>query len=144
MKLLKQHYAPIIDRLTAARLRPTRQRVLLGSLLWKEANACRHVSAEMLHNEAKHAGIQVSLATVYNTLHQFTEAGLLREVSVDGSKSYFDTNLGAHHHYFYEDSGEIEDICGSKINVGEIPVPAYGEIAGVEVIVRVKGARPAM
>src|SRR3974390_2496465 len=81
-------------------LRPTRQRMALGWMLFGKGD--RHVTAEMLHEEAVKAKVPVSLATIYNTLHQFTEVGLLRQVAVDGSKTYFDTNVTEHHHFSIE------------------------------------------
>ena len=90
-----------VDRLTAAGLRPTRQRLGLARLLFEGGN--RHITAEQLHREATDGGVKVSLATVYNTLHQFTNAGLLREIMVDSNRCYFDTNVSEHHHFFYED-----------------------------------------
>ena len=98
MRPLSDHV--MAERLKSAGLRPTRQRVALGVLLFRDGD--RHVTAEMLHDEAVRDQIPVSLATVYNTLHQFTEAGLLREVAIEGSKTYFDTNTSDHHHFYYE------------------------------------------
>jgi Fur family iron response transcriptional regulator len=118
-------------------LRPTRQRVLLGWLLFGKGN--RHVTAEMLYEEATRAPVPVSLATVYNTLHQFTDVGLLRQLAVEGTKSYFDTNPTEHHHFFLEDEGEIVDMPVESVSVGDLPEPPPGmEIAGVEVIVRLR------
>lgn len=93
------------ERLRAAGLRPTRQRVALARLLFEAGD--RHVTAELLHEEAQDRNVPVSLATVYNTLHQFTEAGLLREVAVEGAKTYFDTNTSNHYHFFCEHSGRL-------------------------------------
>ena len=107
-------------------MRPTRQRLALGKLLFDGGD--RHVTAEQLHAEAGGNGIRVSLATVYNTLNQFTAAGLLREVVVAPGKSYFDTNIDDHHHFFYEDDGALQDI------------PADAELARVDVIVRLRRA----
>src|SRR5579871_2144950 len=98
----------VLERLRGAGLRPTRQRLALARLLYDGRD--RHVAAEELHAEALAAKVRVSLATVYNTLHQFTEAGLLREIVVAGGRSYFDTNISEHHHFFFEDSGRLEDI----------------------------------
>src|ERR1700680_4045192 len=95
------------ERLRKAGLRPTRQRLALAQLLFASGN--RHVTAESLHEEAAGAGVPVSLATVYNTMHQFTAAGLLRQVTVDGSRTYFDTNIGEHHHFYCEDDGTLLD-----------------------------------
>lgn len=99
----------------------------------------RHITAEQLHGEATAASIPVSLATVYNVLHQFTDAGLLREVVVEPGRSYFDTNIDDHHHFFCESSGVLQDIAGQDVTVSGIPVPPAGtEISSVEVIVRVR------
>ena len=125
------------DKLRRVGLRPTRQRVSLGWLLFGKGD--RHITAEMLFDEATRARVPVSLATVYNTLHQFTEAGLLRQLAVDGAKAYFDTNPSEHHHFFLEDEGELVDMPASGISVAELPEPPAGmEMAGVEVIVRLR------
>ena len=109
----------------------------LAELLYGRGH--RHISAETLHDEATIVRVPVSLATIYNTLHQFTEAGLLREVAVDGSKTYFDTNLGEHHHFFVEDDNEVIDIPDGAIGVGAMPEPPPGyEISRVDVIVRLR------
>lgn len=126
---------PIVDRLRSAGLRPTRQRVLLAELLFGKGD--RHVSAEMLHGEVIGVGEQVSLATVYNTLHQFTDAGLLRELAIDGSKAFFDTNVSNHNHFFVEDRGELIDIHGENIRVDGLPEPPPGmRISHIDVVVR--------
>jgi Fur family iron response transcriptional regulator len=123
------------DRLASAGLRPTRQRLSLGELLF--AMGDRHVTAEQLHEEAMAGGILVSLATVYNTLHQFTEAGLLRAVAVDGSKTFFDTNTSDHHHFYFEADGSIMDVPDSAMQVVGVPgAPDGFEIARVDVVVR--------
>ena len=93
-------------------LRPTRQRMALGWILFAKGD--RHLTAEMLYEEATKAKVPVSLATVYNTLHQFTDVGLLRQVAVDGSKTYFDTNTTAHHHFFVEGDNALVDIPGRR------------------------------
>jgi len=99
----------------------------------------RHVTAERLHGEALSAGIRVSLATIYNTLHQFTEAGLLREVVVDSQRTYFDTNTSDHHHFFDECSGELTDIAGRNIVLAGLPqAPEGAEVTRVDVVVRVR------
>jgi Fur family transcriptional regulator, iron response regulator len=123
-------------RLRQAGLRPTRQRMSLAELLFGRGN--RHLSAENLHEEAMVHRVPVSLATVYNTLHQFTEAGLLREVAVDGSKTYFDTNTSEHHHFFVEDDDEVIDIPVG-VDVTRLPEPPPGYvISRVDVVVRLK------
>jgi Fur family iron response transcriptional regulator len=125
-------------RLRTAGLRPTRQRLSLVRLLGPEQ---RHVTAEMLRDEAAKAGIEVSLATVYNTLHQFTGAGLLREVVVEAGRSYFDTNTSAHHHFFCEDDGSLIDIPGNAIEVARVPEAPEGfAMDRVDVVVRVRRA----
>jgi Fur family iron response transcriptional regulator len=127
--------AAIAERLRKAGLRPTRQRMALGTLLF--AGGDRHVSAEILHAEAMSAGEQVSLATVYNTLHQFTDVGLLRELAIDGGKAYFDTNTSNHNHFFIEDKGELMDIPGDTIRVDGLPEPPPGmRVSHIDVVVR--------
>ena len=124
-------------RLRHAGLRPTRQRVELAGLLFKDGD--RHVTAESLHDEITTAGVKVSLATVYNTLHQFTEAGLLRQLIVDAARSYFDTNTGEHQHFFLEKEGLLIDIPGETIAVAGVPTPPSGlAVDRVDVVVRVK------
>jgi len=118
-------------------LRPTRQRIALGKLLFADCD--RHVTAECLHQDATRVGASLSLATVYNTLHQFTNAGLLRQVIVDGEKTYFDTNTGDHHHFYFEDRGLLADIPGDDVRIDGLPKPPAGtEIERVEVVVRLK------
>jgi Fur family transcriptional regulator, iron response regulator len=118
-------------------LRPTRQRLALAKLLFGRGH--RHLTAEDLHAEATAAGVRVSLATIYNTLHQFTAAGLLRPVTVEGSRSYFDTNIADHHHFFCEEDGRLVDIEGSAIRIAGLPPPPAGaRVERVEVIVRLK------
>jgi Fur family iron response transcriptional regulator len=125
-----------LELLRAARLRPTRQRLALARLLFERGD--RHVTAEQLHGEALAASVPVSLATIYNTLHQFIEAGLLREVVVSSGRSYFDTNVNDHHHFFYEDSGRLLDIPAERIEVTGLPAPPKGaSIRRVDVIIRV-------
>jgi Fur family iron response transcriptional regulator len=105
-------------------LRPTRTRVALSALLFAKGD--RHVSAEMLFEEANQAKVSVSLATIYNTLHQFTEVGLLRQVAIDASRSYFDTNNTEHNHFYIEDRHELMDISPTDMIVGEAPMPPDG------------------
>ena len=129
-----------LARLRAAGLRPTRQRIALARLLL--ANGDRHFTAEQLHTEALAAAVRVSLATVYNTLHQFIAAGLLREVVVDPGRSYFDTNVSDHHHFFHEETGRLQDISGERLGVAELPAPPAGtQIRRVDVIIRLSAER---
>jgi len=127
-----------VTRLRAAGLRPTRQRNELADLLFRDGH--RHLTAETLHADAVSKGIRVSLATVYNTLHQFTNSGLLRQVMVDSTRSYFDTNVTEHQHFYYEEDGMLADIPGSEeIAVGNIPeAPEGTTVARVDVVVRLK------
>ena len=125
----------IAERLRAAGLRPTRQRVALARLLFDGCD--RHVTAEVLHEEAIARKVPVSLATVYNTLHQFTEVGLLREVVVEGAKTYFDTNTSNHYHFFCETSGKLVDIETASIRIEGLPQAPDGmAISRVDVLVR--------
>jgi len=129
-------FTPIVQKLRTAGLRPTRQRMSLAKLLFEQGD--RHVTAEQLHQEAAAGRVRVSLATVYNTLHQFTAAGLLREVVVQPGRSYFDTNTSDHHHFFIEANGHLQDIPGDSVALAKLPEPPAGtRIARVEVIVRV-------
>ena len=124
-------------KLRRSGLRPTRQRVALGWLLFAKGD--RHITAESLYDEATGKRVPISLATVYNTLHQFTQAGLLREIAVDGSKTYFDTNIADHHHFLVEDTNALLDIPGAMIEVIGLPLPPGGmEISRVDVVVRLK------
>jgi Fur family transcriptional regulator, iron response regulator len=128
--------------LRQVKLRPTRQRMALGWLLF--AKGGRHLTAEMLYEEAGQAKIAVSLATIYNTLHQFTNAGLLREVTVNGSKTYFDTNVSDHHHFFVESEHNLIDIPADPDIIGKLPdVPEGYEISRVDVVVRLRRKRKA-
>lgn len=125
----------IAKLLRGAGLRPTRQRVALASLLF--AGCDRHVTAETLHEEAIGRKVPVSLATVYNTLHQFTEVGLLREVAVEGARTYFDTNTSNHYHFFCEHSGQLMDIETGSIRIEGLPEAPDGmTISRVDVLVR--------
>jgi Fur family iron response transcriptional regulator len=125
------------SKLRRVGLRPTRQRISLGWLLFSKGD--RHITAEMLFDEASRSRVPVSLATVYNTLHQFTEVGLLRQLAVDGSKTYFDTNPTEHHHFFLEEQGELIDMPFVGASVTDMPTPPQGmEVTSVEVIVRLR------
>tara|TARA_B100000683_G_scaffold14135_1_gene14408 strand:+ start:94 stop:519 length:426 start_codon:yes stop_codon:yes gene_type:complete len=127
----------LTTRLRHVGLRPTRQRVALARLLLQQGP--RHVTAEALHAEADAIGIPVSLATVYNTLHQFTEAGLLRQVVVAQGRSYFDTNTADHHHFYFEDSGRLQDIDAGHVAFDRLPqTPDGTELHRIDVIIRVR------
>lgn len=127
-------------RVRSAGLRPTRQRIALADLLFAKGD--RHLSAEELHEEAVIAGVAVSLATVYNTLHQFTEAGLLRILAVEGARTYFDTNTSDHHHFYIEGENRVMDIEHGPVGVTNLPEPPEGmEIANVDIVIRLRPKR---
>ena len=125
----------IHEKLRLAGLRPTRQRLALAGLLFGSGD--RHVSAESLHAEALKARAGVSLATVYNTLNQCTQAGLLREVASEGARSYFDTNVSNHIHFFLEDEERLVDIPVADLDIKGLPqAPSGREISRIDVIIR--------
>lgn len=132
--------AGIDQRVRDAGLRPTRQRVALADLLFAKGD--RHLSAEELHEEALSAGVPVSLATVYNALHQFTDAGLLRILAIEGAKTYFDTNTSDHHHFFVEGENKVFDIVSGPVKITDLPEPPAGmEIVNVDIVVRLRPKR---
>jgi Fur family iron response transcriptional regulator len=136
----KKDSVAVDKRVREAGLRPTRQRIALADLLFAKGD--RHLSAEELHEEAIAAGVPVSLATVYNALHQFTQAGLLRILAVEGSKTYFDTNTSDHHHFYIEGENRIFDIASGPVTVSNLPEPPQGmEIANVDIVVRLRPIR---
>ena len=118
-------------------MRPTRQRVALGWLLFAKGD--RHITAEMLFEEATGSRVRISLATVYNTLHQFTEAGLLREIAVEGPKTYFDTKTSDHHHFLVEESNQLFDFPTASLEVVRLPeIPEGMEVVRIDVVVRLR------
>ncbi len=127
----------IPEMLRASGLRPTRQRQWLAEIIFAEGD--RHITAETLHSMALAAGMPVALATVYNTLHQFSQAGLLRAIAADTAQTWFDTNTGDHHHFFVEDTNEVVDMPVDSIEVANLPTPPEGyEISRVDVVVRLR------
>ncbi|MGI9506169.1 MAG: iron response transcriptional regulator IrrA [Geminicoccaceae bacterium] len=126
-----------LDRLQTHGIKPTKQRLALSRLLFEGEH--RHVTADQIFDEAISEGVGISLATVYNTLHQFARAGLLREVAVDLGQSYFDTNISRHHHFFDADNGRLVDIPEDEIGIAKLPIPPDGQqIVSVEVVVRLR------
>lgn len=124
--------------LSGADLRPTRQRIALARLLIGDGHD-RHVTAEGLYDAACRADVSVSLATIYNTLRSFTEAGLLAEITVDGARSYFDTRTDQHAHFYWEDSGALTDAPRDAVAFSAMPeAPENSEISRVDVIIRVR------
>ncbi len=139
MRIMNQirPYRSLIERLRTAGLRPTRQRLALARLLFEQGG--RHVTAEHLHTEALSNNLRVSLATIYNTLHQFTDAGLLRETVVDSGRSYFDTNTTEHHHFFTTETGELIDIPDEQVVISRLPAAPEGKkIERVDLVIRVR------
>ena len=126
--------------LVGAGLRPTRQRLALAELLVGDGRN-RHVTAESLYDSAQHGTATVSLATVYNTLRAFCDAGLMREITVDGTKSYFDTNVSDHPHFFWEDSATLTDAPAEELEIRRLPqLPDGAELASVDVLIRLRRA----
>lgn len=124
--------------LAGAGLRPTRQRLALATLLVGDGND-RHVTAESLFDAASFCGERVSLATVYNTLRAFCDAGLLREITVDGSKSYFDTNMSDHPHFYWEDTATLTDAPAAELEIRRLPqIPDGAEMTSVDVVIRLR------
>jgi Fur family iron response transcriptional regulator len=138
---MERPFATAMRQLKSSGLRPTRQRLALAKLLFESAP--RHVTAEEVFQEARQAGIPVSLATIYNTLHQFTAAGLMTEVVVGTGQSYFDTNPTSHWHFFDRSTGEIVDVPEEAIEFSRLPEPPPGKvIERIDVVVRVRDAGP--
>ncbi len=138
--MLNSESTDVEKRLRNAGLRPTRQRKALADLLFAKGD--RHLTVEELHAEALAADVPVSLATVYNTLHQFTEAGLLRVLAVESSKTYFDTNVSDHHHFYLENENEVLDIPMNNLSIDNVPdIPEGMEIAHVDVVIRLRPKR---
>ncbi len=129
-------YSQVIEQLRSVGLRPTRQRLALAKILFEDAP--RHVTAEVLHAEAQAASVPVSLATVYNTLHQFTEAGLLKEVVIDSQRSHFDTTTTDHGHFYFEETGRLQDIPSDGALLAKMPeLPEGAQVKSIDVVVRV-------
>lgn len=129
----------LVEKLRAVGLRPTLQRIALGELLFSKGD--RHLCAEDLHAEARAALVPVSLATVYNTLNQFKAAGLLREIAIEGDRSYYDTNTSNHYHFFDDEKHQLMDIDLADLRVVGLPEAPKGKVIDrIDVIVRLKDA----
>lgn len=127
--------------MNGAGLRPTRQRVSLAALLVGDGQD-RHVTAETLYEASRGSNEKVSLATVYNTLRAFCAAGLMQEVTVDGTKSYFDTNMSDHPHFYWEDTAELTDAAADELQIVSLPtLPEGAEISKVDVVIRLRRTR---
>lgn len=134
----REHADRAMRWLTAVGLRPTRQRLVLAGLLVGDG-LNRHVTADSLHDAATSTDEPVSLATVYNTLRAFCDAGLMREITVDGSKSYFDTNMTDHPHFYWEDTATLTDAPAAELEISRLPVvPAGAELVSVDVVIRLR------
>lgn len=132
--------AELMARLHAAGLRATRQRVELARLLFADGD--RHVTAEILHAEALQAGISVSLATIYNTLNQFAESGLLRAIAIDGARTYLDTNTSNHQHFYFESDGRLVDVDpDQRVQVSEARPPEGMRVTRIDVLIRLADCR---
>lgn len=133
----KPYFSKLRSMLREAGLRPTRQRVALAALIFDQGD--RHLTAEMLFSQASLADFRLSLATVYNTLHQFSRAGLLREIALFGSTIWYDTNTGPHFHFYVEQTGELIDIPdGFSSNLPPLSIPEGFDLAGVDMIARLR------
>ena len=126
-------------RLRDAGLRPTRQRIALAELLFHAGD--RHLTAETLYDEARATRYPPSLATIYNTLNQFAEHGLVREIAVYGSKVWYDTKTGPHYHFYLEDEDKLFDIPDELVPVLNIPAPEGMEVCAIDVVVRLKSSK---
>jgi Fur family iron response transcriptional regulator len=143
---MENDFSPMSDQarrrgtewLARAGLRPTRQRLALAALMVGDG-ANRHVTAEGLYGATMDSGDRVSLATVYNTLRAFCEAGLMQEITVDGARSYFDTRMDDHPHFFWEDTAELTDAPKDQLDIIRLPdAPEGAEVARVDVVIRLR------
>ena len=131
-------FSCVATKLKNAGLRPTKQRLSLAKILFEKKEGC-HITAEGLHKEALRQGFSVSLATVYNTLKQFTESNLLREIIVSAGQSYFDSNISEHHHFYYEKSKKLKDIPNNFLSINNVPnAPKNTKISRIDIIVRLE------
>ena len=131
-----------IELLKKASLRPTKQRIALTKILFH--NKHLHVSAEQLHSEAIQKGYKISLATVYNALNRFKEAGIVRQVLAEPGKIYFDTNTEPHHHFYIEETGELLDVSDDECKIASLPlIPAEYTVNQVEITIRLEKSNDA-
>ena len=138
IEISSDSYAMASQWLARGSLRPTRQRVILAQRLIGDGQN-RHVTAESLFSVSNEKEVKVSLATVYNTLRAFCDAGLMREITVDGAKSYFDTNITDHAHFYWEDTFELVDAPAEQLKISVLPdIPSGAEIAKVDVVIRLR------
>ena len=132
-------YSMALKKIEESGIRPTKQRRVLAKLLFQKGD--RHISAENLFDEVKKEDRKISMATIYNTLKQFTNLGLIREIVVDKNKSLYDTNNKPHYHLYIEDEGKIHDIPTNNINLDLPSVPACLTLHNIDIIVRVRSLK---
>ena len=130
------NYNKAITKLSANGIRPTKQRMILAKLLFEKGK--RHISAEDLFDEVRNEDRKISLATIYNTLKQFTSLGLIREIVVDQNKSLYCTNKENHYHLYIEDENKVIDIPTKNIDLNIPSIPACLKLHDVDVIVRIR------
>lgn len=129
-------YHQAMKKIESSGIRPTKQRRVLAKILFENGN--RHVSADELFHDVKKEDRKISMATVYNTLKQFTSLGLVREVVVDQNKSLYCTNHKSHYHLYIEDEGKIVDIPTKNIDLNIPSIPACLQLHNIDVIVRIR------
>ena len=132
-------YSIALKKIEESGIVPTKQRRILAKIMFQKGN--RHISAENLFDEVKKQDRKISMATIYNTLKQFTNLGLIREIVVDKNKSLYDTNNRPHYHLYIEDEGKIHDIPTDNINIDLPSVPACLTIHNIDIIVRVRSLK---
>ena len=136
-QVMTRPFSKALRCLQGVSLRPTRQRLVLAKLLFDDVD--RHITAESLHHDANQTGAKVSLATIYNTLHQFVDAGLLKEVIVNSNRTYFDTNVSDHHHIYLNEEDTLQDIPTNDLIISSLPgAPEGKKISGVSVVVHME------
>ena len=134
-----ENFKEYIEKLRLSGLRPTRQRIMISKLLFGKSKETLHFTIEDLRKMVeKNLNHTISLATLYNTIHAFKKKGYVKEIALEGNKTYYDTNTSMHHHFYDEDTEELIDIRDSQISIHNIPdIPSGKSIKGVEVMVRV-------
>ena len=128
-----------VKKLRSSKLRPTKQRLKICQFLFDRKKTF-HFTVEILNKKINKSGTsKVSLATIYNTVEAFTSAGYLKEILTSKNKSYYDTNIKSHHHFYDEGSKELTDIHYSQIKLSKVPIPPKGKkIKNLEVVIRIQ------
>ena len=129
----------IINKLRSSGLRPTKQRILIAKNLF-DTNKTFHFTVEALNKKiSKNGNEKISLATIYNTVEAFNDAGYLKEILTSKNKRYYDTNIKSHHHFYDEGSRELTDINYNQVKLSKVPTPPKGKkIKNLEVVIRVQ------